>query len=104
MDELVKIRFAHQTKQALTGVRTHVTATDIMLPPGKQKQSQKQQVQTCLNEIIKGLDECGAGSGLACAVRWQNGTKKTGVGSQAVLVGNTANAAETANAQAKKVF
>lgn len=68
MDELIKIHFAHQTKQALTGVRTNAKAVDAMLSSGKQKQSHKQHVQTQLNQIIKGLDECGVGSGLGRAV------------------------------------
>jgi hypothetical protein len=104
MDELIKICFVHQTKQALTGVHTHATAAEMMLPPGKQKQSQKQQVQMCLNELIKGLYECGVRSRLAHAVQWQNRTKKTGVGSEAMQAGNAVNSAETTNAQAKKVF
>jgi hypothetical protein len=103
MDELVNICFAHQTKQALTGVRSHVKAASITLSPGKQKQSQKQHVQAHLNEIIKGLEERGVGSGLARAVRWQNG-KNSNSGDGSVLAGNAMNAAEAANTQAKKVF
>jgi hypothetical protein len=102
MDELVKIRFAHQTKQALTGVRTNVKAVDATLSSGKQKQSHKQHVQTQLNRIIKGLDERGVGSGLGRAVRWQN--SKTGDSARsAVLTGNAANAVQAANTQAKTV-
>jgi hypothetical protein len=102
MDELVRIRFAHQTKQAVTGVRTNTKVDETTPSLSKQKQSQKQHVQAHLSWIIRGLEKCGVGSSLGRAVRWQNSKDNTSDGSP-VLTGNAANASEVAGTQAKKV-
>lgn len=103
MDEIVKIRFAHQTKQAVTGVPTNTKIDETTLSSSKQKQTQKQHVQAHLNRIIKGLEERGAGSGLGRAVRWQNTEKDNTLDGSPTLTGNAANAIEVAGTQAKKV-
>ncbi|RDB19960.1 hypothetical protein Hypma_012735 [Hypsizygus marmoreus] len=111
LDELVELRFAHQTKQAYSGVRAHAGDRELTSSNSPQlKLTEQQRIQKELNRIIKGLDERGVNSGLGRATRWRNpaaggrdGDFDNDVSSEP-LAGNSANAAEAATSQAKKLL
>jgi hypothetical protein len=108
---LVDLRFDHQRIQAKTGVRKHamnsrnsepVDGSLSKLPDTKQKELAQQ-----LGAILKEHRERGISTGAGRTLRWQPGRKPVthsdGVISPPELTGNALNAAEVANAQAKKV-
>jgi hypothetical protein len=101
-DKLVRLRFAHQTKQAATGVRTRMHAStppaydDTQVEPEKGTQRRETERQSLLrrfNEVIKQQQDRGKGTGAERGLRW--GTTPA--------AGNAANAADAAAARSTKV-
>ena len=108
--ELVNLQFAHQTKQAATGVKTHscsnTTNSDSSSPgevTGRRsvKPTERQELLRRFTEIIKQQGDRGIGTGLERSARWQKVTNQTRSASSAS--GNAKNAAITAKAAATKV-
>jgi len=99
-DKLVRLRFAHQTKQAATGVRTRTRAStapaddDTQVEKDTQKrETERQSLLHRFNEVIKQQQERGKGTGAERGLRW--GTTPA--------AGNAANAADAAAARSTKV-
>jgi hypothetical protein len=110
LGQLVELRFAHQTKQAASGVRKTVG----------RKQSEKQKTLTEkqvlvreLEAIIKEQAEIGPGTGVERAIRWtgrnpaaQAGGRDGNMDGEVAAVpaaGNSANAVAVATASARTV-
>jgi hypothetical protein len=113
-DQLVDLRFAHQTKQALSGVRRSATGTFKAQTSENSaetsKKTQRQELLRRLNEIIKEQQEKGIGTGAERGLRWRNPAPGgrdgavSGVNHPPATAGNTANAAENATKLAGKVW
>jgi hypothetical protein len=103
-DKLVRLRLAHQTRQAATGVRKKTTSgkeqplahasTSISDDPSGKKETERQLLMRRFNEVIKQQQERGAGTGAERGLRWT---------STAPVAGNAANAAEAAATRHKMV-
>lgn len=117
LSSLTALRFAHQTKQGETGVRTSKLKRTENQPtdettnvPAPKPLSERQQILRGFAEIIRAQGEKGVGTGLDRAVRWRNpapgGREAEFVGGLSVpdvAGGNSANAVVVADAAAKKV-
>ena len=117
LQELVKRRFPHQTKQGATGVKNCSKSTtpinlsshspsDDNIYHEKTKQTERQKM---LCHFAKQQGDRGIGSGLERSARWRNLTAGAGGGgtestASAPATGNSKNAAESAKAAATKVF
>jgi len=103
LDELVKLRFKNQTKQAASGVRT--VAKSALDTSDKHKElTDRQRFLRGLARIVKEQESKGIGSGLVRKVRWQSGTYTELEAATPIPVhGNTANAAAAAKNTASTV-
>lgn len=108
LQELTKLRYNHQTKQAASGVRTSKKPSESFA--SKQLSLRQQLHQNTVN-LIKKQGEVGIGSGIDRFLRWQSTTsgtnRTTNAGPVAALVpptGNAANAAINAETIAKRVW
>jgi hypothetical protein len=105
LQELPKLRYDHQTKQAASGVRTSKKPS----PTGTLKQpSLRQQLHQSTVDLIKKRGEVGVGSGADRFLRWcSSGSTASGMTDAVPVVlpptGNAANAAMNAQAVAKRV-
>lgn len=105
LQELTKLRYSHQTKQAALGVRTSKKPF-----PAPKQLSLRQQLHQNTVDLIKKQGEVGVGSGVDRFLRWQStasGTNQTTDAGPVALVpptGNAANAAMNAQAIAKRVW
>ena len=105
LQELTKLRYNHQTKQAASGVRTSKKPS---LAP--KQLSLRQQLHRNTVDLIKKQGEVGVGSGVDRFLRWQSTTSGTSqtIGASSVALnpptGNAANAAINAQAIAKRVW
>jgi hypothetical protein len=101
LQELPKLRYDHQTKQAASGVRTSKKP-----PPTLRQLSLRQQLHQSTVDLIKKQGEVGIGSGADRFLRWRStasGTTDAGPVALAPPTGNAANAAMNAKAIAKRV-
>ena len=106
IDELIQSRSFHQTKQADSGVRTHIV-NKVDTDSGDISQatpSQRQKLLQRLNQIVKEQQDRGVGTGKQRDLRWKKSAIGGGNTANDGLTGNSANAAATATASAKKVF
>ncbi|PPR07227.1 hypothetical protein CVT24_010170 [Panaeolus cyanescens] len=94
LSELVKLRFAHQTHQALTGVRKVGNESAISRTTRTPQLTERQRIIREMAAIVKESGDRGVGSGLERAARWQ-------ASAPAPSTGNAANAATVAKASAK---
>jgi len=109
LNELVRLRFKNQTKQARTGVRTS-TRSPLDEHQNEQKPlSDRQAILRKFNEIIKSQGDRGIGTGLERNARWRNPAPggRSGIidgeAAPSAAAGNSANAAGAAKAAATKV-
>jgi hypothetical protein len=107
---LVNLRFEHQRIQAKTGVRKHTRnpePADSRLSSQSPDTTKQKELARQLSSILKEHRERGVSTGAGRTLRWQPGRKPAthseGVMQPPELTGNALNAAEVANAQAKKV-
>lgn len=109
LQELVNLRFAHQTKQGATGVKnySHSAHADSSLASDKTgqqgtRQTERQKLLHRFAEIIKQQCDKGIGTGLERSARWRKITagESEGLGEP---TGNAKNAAASAKAAATKV-
>jgi hypothetical protein len=111
-DQMVELRFAHQTKQAASGIRKSVKGTSNAQTAGHAEsvETQRQALLRKLNEVIKEQQERGVGTGVERGLRWRNPAPGGRVGAVDGAVhpqaapGNAANAVETATKLAGKVW
>ena len=116
LQELVKLRFAHQTKQGATGVKNysrsaransssrHGSVNDSDADETGQQganQTERQKLLCRFAEIIKQQGDKGIGTGLERSARWRNITAREAEPGEPT--GNAKNAAATAKAAATKV-
>jgi hypothetical protein len=109
LNELVRMHFKHQTKQAFTGVRTSQHLMALETPVVKQLTECQQLLKEFL-QIIHEQGEKGVGTGLARNARWTAWNPAPG-GRDGIIEGetaqpisgNAANAAAVADATAKQV-
>ena len=116
LQELVKLRFAHQTKQGATGVKNysrsaransssrHGSVNDSDADETGQQganQTERQKLLCRFAEIIKQQGDKGIGTGLERSARWRNITAREAEPGEPT--GNAKNAAATAKAAAMKV-
>lgn len=93
LSELVKLRFAHQTKQAASGVRTmsrKPTHAQTVL-------TDRHKMLRALQGVVKQQQEIGVSTGAERALRWGNSIKTS------PTAGNAANAAAVATTSATAV-
>lgn len=108
---LTDLRFAHQTKQAASGIRTSKSAhSDLSsISTATKALSDRQKILRGFAEIIRERGEKGIGSGLERAARWRNpapggrASDIDGAPAPHLAAGNSENAAAVAGAAAKKV-
>ena len=105
VDELVRLRLAHQTKQADSGVRARTNDAEQNLDSNDHGESfkppsEKQKLLQRLNQIIKEQQDRGVGTRQERDFRW---AKSAAGGNETELAGNSANAAAVATASAGKV-
>jgi hypothetical protein len=101
LQELLKLRYDHQTKQAASGVRTSKKP-----PPLLKQLSLRQQLHQNTVDLIKKQGEVGIGSGADRFLRWHSTATVTTDASPvapAPLTGNAANAAMNARDIGKQV-
>ncbi|KAI1783947.1 hypothetical protein LXA43DRAFT_902571 [Ganoderma leucocontextum] len=101
LSELVRLRRAHQTRQAARGVRTRGQPEECDAPEGSEADATRtrQKLLAKLREILKSKlgDDVAVGTGLERAARWIRGsTVEDDSG------GNVANAAQAAKTRASK--
>jgi hypothetical protein len=115
--QLVELQFAHQTKQALSGIRRSAIsrtsgAQTTEHPPKASKttgETQRQALLHRLNEVIKEQQERGVSTGAERGLQWRNPAPggRDGVldgnPQSSAAAGNMANAIETAMKLASKV-
>jgi hypothetical protein len=113
-ESLINLRFDHQRIQAKTGVRKHTRNSRDPEPGDSRISSQspdttkQKELAQQLGRILKEHRERGISTGTGRALRWQPGRKPAMHSEEMVQppelrTGNALNAAEVANAQAKKV-
>jgi len=107
---LVNLQFEHQRIQAKTGVRKHtcnLEPADSRLSSQLPDTMKQKELARQLSSILKEHQECSVSTGTGRTLCWQPGRKPAthseGVMQPPELTGNALNAAEVANAQAKKV-
>jgi hypothetical protein len=99
-ENLVRLRFAHQTRQAATGIRKKAASTAKTTMPEngsegektKKKVTERQLLIKQFHEVIKRQQDRGTGTGAERSLRWQGNVPTTG---------NAANAAEAAATRQK---
>lgn len=95
LDQLVQLRFDHQTKQAKSGVRTN--GTQALSANLTERQSLLREFHRSMKEVDDSHEGRGVGTGLERSARWrESGTLRP-------TAGNAANALESATARNKKV-
>lgn len=93
-DPLVKMRRRHQTRQAALGVRTRSYKPFLDTPSSSESErSVKMKIVRRMHEVLKEQDEHATGTGYERAARW----------GKTEMAGNTANAAASAAAVARRV-
>jgi hypothetical protein len=109
---LVNLRRSHQRKQAATGIRQKSTTTptdpEPVVTPNPSTPSPRQDLLRQLNSLIKAEEAKGVSAAVGRQLRWQThnpGRRPAGATEAAptVAAGNSANAAEVAATEAKKV-
>jgi hypothetical protein len=117
LQELVKLRFAHQTKQGATGVKNYTRSAHANSSSrhgdvndsdetGASK-TERQKLLSRFAEIIKQQGDKGIGTGLERSARWRKVTAgetgETEGPGEPTVTGNAKNAAASAKAAATKV-
>jgi hypothetical protein len=105
LSQLVQLRFAHQTKQAASGVRK---AAGRQQSEKQKKLTEKQVLVRQLEAIVKEQEEIGPGTGVERAICWTGrnpaaggrGGNMSGEVAAIPAAGNAANAAAAATASA----
>ena len=109
---LTSLRFAHQTKQAASGVRTSKTShSEYTETAPKKELTDRQAVLKGFSNIIREQGEKGAGTGADRLRRWTGRnpapggrmSQIDGVRAPELAAGNSANAVAVADATAKQV-
>lgn len=93
LSELVKIRFAHQTRQAASGIRKTLQEGGHPQTPSNVRQATLRAMQ----KIVQQQEEIGVSTGAERALRWGHNSKA------APTAGNAANAAAAAATSAGTV-
>ncbi|KAF8905727.1 hypothetical protein CPB84DRAFT_1823080 [Gymnopilus junonius] len=111
LSSLVQLRFAHQTKQAASGVRTSkASRSDESSALPRKELTDRQKILHGFAEIIRARGEKGIGTGLDRAWHWRNpapggrNSEIDGASAPDLAAGNAANAAATADSNAKKAL
>ena len=108
--ELVQMRYQHQTKQALTGVRT-TQRSSTSVTQGVKELTERQKLLREFSKIIHEQGDKGIGTGLARNARWMAPRNPAPGGREGIvngagadtISGNSANAAAVASTAAKRV-